>query len=132
MRWEKIEIGRLEAELARADADFGRMTSFLAMLSLPAFVKDKKGRFLFLNAAAERLWKIRARDAIGKTKAQIFGDPLMQRDVTDGDRKVLRQAAAGVFIHNAKGRIRHIVLKFPFADSSGDRVIGGILVAFGD
>lgn len=103
------------------------ITAFLAMLPLPALVKDKKGRILYLNAKAEKLWKIRTKDVLGKTLPEVLG--LSERDVRANDFKVLHLNAAQVFLHlGSAPRSPLCMLEFPMVTAEGKRVLGAIVM----
>jgi PAS domain-containing protein len=104
------------------------ITSFLAMLPIAAFVKDRKGRLLYLNAAAEKLWKVKAKEVLGKTLWQVLD--LSERQAKANDLKVLQQKAAQLSVHRAppaRSPLRSI-LEFPIVDVAGRRLLGGVMV----
>jgi PAS domain-containing protein len=104
------------------------ITSFLAILPSAAYVKDRKGRLLYVNAAAEKLWKAKAGDVLGKTLREVLG--LSERQVIANDLKVFQQNAAHLSVHPAVPGSFPLrsMLEFPIVDAAGRRVIGGITV----
>lgn len=127
MLWEKLD----ETELAKAarttNGVLQIVTEFLAMLPVPAFVKDKRGRLIFLNAAAERLWKTKAHTAIGKTFSQLAYWKCSDAVVRAGDRLVLLEQATHV-VGSVNSMPHCFMLLFPVLDADGDALIGGIAV----
>jgi PAS domain-containing protein len=104
------------------------ITSFLAMLPVAGYVKDRKGRLLYVNAAAEKLWKVKAGDVLGKTLCEVLG--LSERQVRANDLKVFQQNAAYLSVHPAvpgSSPLRSM-MEFPIVSAEGRRVIGGLTV----
>lgn len=128
MRWERVSAANLKAELERANCDFHLMTSFLAMLQMPAFVKDKAGRLLYLNSRAETFWKLKASDAIGKA---IANNRQLEKEFRDSDRKVIERGAAHVFHHPERDPHSFTAIQFPFVDADGHRLIAGLVITHG-
>lgn len=98
------------------------------MLPIAAYVKDRKGRLLYLNAAAEKLWNVKAGDVLGKTLCEVLG--LSERQVKANDLKIFLQNAAHLSVHRAapaRSPLRSI-LEFPVVDVAGRRLIGAITV----
>lgn len=104
------------------------ITAFLAMLPLPAFVKDKNGRLVYVNARAEALWKVKAEEILGKPLWQVLD--LSKRQVRANDLQVLHQNTAQVFAYlsSVAGSPLRTILEFPMIDSEGRRVLGAIMV----
>lgn len=104
------------------------ITSFFATLPLPAFVKDKQGRILYVNARAEKLWNVKAKEILGKPLWQVLG--LSERQVRANDLQVLHHNTAQVFAHldSRAGSPLRTILEFPMMDSEGRRVLGAIMV----
>lgn len=126
MKWHEVPREDLQRAMQQPNGDLALMISFLGMLPVPAFVKDKAGRLLYLNPRAELWASIRSQDAIGKTIAEIFSttDPEI---VKAHDRNVLKYSVARVHVHLEAGSPLLTAFEFPFEDSEGDRLIGGIL-----
>ena len=103
------------------------MTSFLAMLQMPAFVKDKTVRLLYINRSAARLWKVDGEESIGK------GMPVgrqLEKHFRESDRKVIQRTAADVFFFPFQ-RPHLTVLQFAHVDPDGHRVIVGLVLTHG-
>jgi hypothetical protein len=126
VRWEDATIPELAERAKEWDGDFRLMVDFIALLSLPAVVKDKKGRLICLNLAARKLWKVRDDAAVGKTLAQLFENPLLDLSTKASDRRVLRDMTAHVAAH-LQGKPHFFTLTFPFEDSEDDVLLGVIL-----
>lgn len=127
MEWEKVSIDELGAALNLTNPELHTLTGFLAMLSVPAFVKDKKGRVLFLNKKAQQEWKVSASDAIGKTVASLTGSRELEYSIKRNEARVLRHMSGYVF--NLVNKDAHLfTLLFPVADSDGDVLIAGLVM----
>jgi PAS domain-containing protein len=131
MRWEKIPAAELGEKLAKANGSLHVLGSFLHTLPIAGFVADRSGRILSLNPQAEKLLKTRTHEARGKTLLELGLDI----DDEAQNRKVFQNNTAQFFFclsndpETKKIRaIRYSVLRFPYADSQGDRVIGGLVV----
>lgn len=127
MEWEKLRAGEIDHAVRAADGTFQVVSSFLALLPVPAFVKDKSGRLLYLNARAEALWKLKSHEAAGKTIPEIFGKEELGAIVRECDRRVLRDRAAHVS-GNISSSPHFFTLLFPMIDGEGNRLLGGIVV----
>lgn len=104
------------------------ITSFLAVLPLAAFVKDEKGRLLYLNPAAEKQWNVKCAEARGKTLSEVLG--LAEREVKAHDLKVFQLKAAHVSVYKAalpRSPLRSF-MEFPVVDVAGHRLLGGVMV----
>jgi PAS domain-containing protein len=131
MRWDRVTGQRLGELIATANGDLHLMISFLAMLPVPAYVKDKKGRLLYLNPMGERLWKVKASEVLGKTVPQVLGKPQLEAQTQSSDKKVLKRDNAHVYFHLVADTQHYSVLQFTFLDADDDRLIAGLVVEHG-
>jgi PAS domain S-box-containing protein len=70
--WDKLEPDDMAHELLGRNSKFQMMISFLGMIPVPAAIKDRKGRVIYLNRKAEDLWGIKLRSAQGKQMSEIM------------------------------------------------------------
>ncbi|WP_447977433.1 PAS domain S-box protein [Candidatus Nitrospira bockiana] len=94
-----------------------------------AFIKDEEGRHLYVNEPFARCFGKPVGDWIGKTDAELWPEDIARqfretdRMVLQGDKPVELEEVAPA----ADGTLRHwLVLKFPFKDGSGKKVLAGI------
>lgn len=127
MHWEGVPDAELAAKVKEGNGGFRLVTAFLQLLPVPAFVKDKRGRLLFLNSAARKLWKLRGDQGIGWTVAQLFKNPELDLIERASDRQTLRVGAAWVTAY-LKSDPHFYTLAFPALDSDDDTLLGYILV----
>lgn len=132
MNWEKIPTKDLPAAVIEsANGSLLLITSFLGMLPVAAFVKDLRGRLLYLNPAGAKLWKTTYQSALGKTLPELLGDssPEFAEQVSLEDRHAIGHKAGYVgsfsFSH---GRRMLFKLVFPVMDAEHRRVLCGIVV----
>ena len=132
MNWEKIPTKDLPA--AVIDSSNGSLlliTSFLGMLPVAAFVKDKRGRMLYINPAAAKLWKTTYQNALGKTLPELIGDatPEFVAQVALEDRHALGHKSGYVGSFFISDRLHLFKLIFPVMDAEHRSVLCGIVVA---
>lgn len=132
MNWEKIPTKDLPAAVIESsNGSLLLITSFLAMLPVAAFVKDLRGRLLYLNPVGTKLWKTTYQSALGKTLPELIGDssPEFAAQVSLEDRHVMGHKSGYVgsfsFSH---GRQLLFKMIFPVMDADHRRVLCGIVV----
>jgi hypothetical protein len=130
VHWEGVPDAELAAKAKEGNGGFRIVADFLQLVPAPAFVKDKRGRALFLNSRARTLWKVRSDKGIGQSLAQLFKNPAL--DIMDraADREVLRSVSARVTAH-IHNKPHFFTLTFPFLDTGEDMLLGVILVCCG-
>ncbi|MGH9377642.1 MAG: PAS domain-containing sensor histidine kinase [Terriglobia bacterium] len=129
---EIAERGRVEQALRESEK---RFDSFMENSPAIAFIKDEDGRYLFCNKRFERIYGIPAQNLLGKTDfdwlPKEWADSLREHDLT-----VLSQGAPLEIVESIPGRDQTphewLVLKFPFRDRSGRRLVGGVAVEVTD
>ena len=96
-----------------------------------AWMKDEAGRYVYVNEPLERAFHLRLDDIRGKTDFDRFPEETAQR-VCENDRLVLSTGRPTQLIEDAPtpdGQVHTwMVIKFPFADAAGHRLIGGLAV----
>jgi len=130
MNWEKIPTKDLPAAVIESsNGSLLLITSFLGMLPVAAFVKDTRGRLLYINPAGAKLWKTTYQSALGKTLPEVIGDASAEfaEQVRRDDLHVLGHKCGYVSFVNR--RTRWFKLVFPLCDAEHRRVLCGIVVA---
>ena len=127
--WKEIMPDEMAAEMLSRDGRFQIMVSFMRISPMAALVIDDIDRIIFLNAAAERLWKVRVWDVRGK----IFGDVMKlgeheKQTMSYEHSNVLENSISGgaqvFYEHFRNGSERLSMLKFPFTEDDNYRLIG--------
>ncbi|MGH9848041.1 MAG: sigma 54-interacting transcriptional regulator, partial [Blastocatellia bacterium] len=108
-----------------------RFRLFMRHLRGSAWIKDTRGRYVYANQTAERLWQKTLHDLLGKTDEEIF--PAATADqFKENDRLVIstRKSLQTVeFSPRDDGLYYELVSKFPIFDERGVPVfVGGIAV----
>jgi PAS domain-containing protein len=131
MIWEKIPTKDLPAAvIASANGSLLLITSFLAMLPVAAFVKDTRGRLLYINPAAAKLWKTTYMSALGKTLPELIGGQTAEfaQKMELEDRQALGHNSGCVYVYMDQ-RLHFFKLIFPVRDANHRRLLCGMVVA---
>ena len=86
------------------------------------FAKDREGRWTFANQAVLRLFGKSGSEVVGRTDAEIIGDPEVARQLAANDRQVMESASHVNFeevVPSSTGMRRFLVTKAPLRDSDG-------------
>ena len=125
---EVEERGRAEAASRASER---RFDAFINNSPAVAYMKDEDGRYLFVNEPALRRFRTRAEDWLGKTDADIWPAEV----AAEQRRNDLSVLASGKLTElsermvAADGTEHHFLsFKFPFTDSDGRRLLGGMSV----
>ena len=93
-----------------------------------AYLKDTAGRYVYFTERGQPALAP-ARDPIGKTDQDIFPEEVA-REIGEQDQEVLAHGQAAQFVMQAPaidgGQCWWLVIKFPFVDRTGRRLLGGI------
>jgi PAS domain S-box-containing protein len=120
--------GAMRKTAAHAAASDERFRKFMENSPASVFIKDAEGRYLYMNAAAERL--VGTGHWSGKTDEQLLPAELARR-IRENDRRVL-EAGVPVSFSLAvpqSGGPRHLhSTKFPLHDADGRRLVGSVTV----
>jgi diguanylate cyclase (GGDEF)-like protein/PAS domain S-box-containing protein len=96
-----------------------------------AWIKDEAGRYVYVNEPLERAFHLRLDEIRGKTDFDRFPEETA-RQVRENDRLVLSTGRPARLIEDAPtpdGRAHTwMVIKFPFEDTAGHRLVGGLAV----
>jgi PAS domain S-box-containing protein len=119
-----------EREAAVAESEL-RFRAFMDALPAVAWIKDHEGRYAFLNAEYERLWRLRAEAYLGKTDFDIFApeqaEPMRAHDDTvRRERRILHVEETASTADG--GRRDWISTKFPIVQPGGEVHVGGIAI----
>lgn len=119
---------RAQEALRESEARFG---AFMDNTPAVAFIKDDQGRYVYINALFERLFRVKADQLTGKTDFDFLpADTAWQ--LYESDMAILAADRPGQLLETVPtpdGRHHDwLVMKFPFRDVSGRRMIGGVAV----
>jgi two-component system CheB/CheR fusion protein len=120
--------GAMHAARRRLEASELRFRRFMENSAAAVFIKDQAGRYIFMNAAGERLTG--TRDWQGKTDLDLLPEAIAL-EVQAHDRQVRESQAPGFFELRAEreGMVRHVhSTKFPLPDSGGQLLIGSVTI----
>ena len=120
--WEQAAHGLREAE-ARSDA-------FMNNSPTVAFLKDDEGRLVYVNRGFEEVFGVRFKDVSGKLDRELFAEDIAA-EVRANDLAVLEANRPLQFeerVPSLEGERFWLVSKFPFADGSRRRFVGGVAV----
>jgi len=123
---EICERKRVESELRASQELF---QSFMNHIPMSAYIKDDQGRYIFVNQFVEQISSRKLADWIGKDDFEVYpADFARQARNTDS------QVMSSMKIHEYELRTSTffdrmqtwIVMKFPFEDARGRRLLAGI------
>jgi signal transduction histidine kinase len=93
-----------------------------------AYLKDTAGRYLYFTEHGQTELAP-ANNAVGRTDVEIFPDAVA-REIVRQDREVLAHGKAAQFVMEAPAASGDqrcwLVIKFPFTDRTGRRLLGGM------
>jgi len=123
--------GLVSVVMSRAAAIEEREVKFRAFMDnspMAAFLKDHDGRFVFVNAAHERLVGRAAEALLGKTAFDVF-PAAMASHLTSGEQQVLSlgrplESVDSLVVDGATRTV--LSVKFPVADARRRVAIGGL------
>src|SRR5579864_6576402 len=107
-----------------------RFEAFMRHLPGVAFMKNRDGRYVFYNEAAQGLFDVDPADFIGKTDHEVWPSEYADRLVTNDDEvlrtKSLVEAVEAV-PHQRQGVHHWLMYKFPIVDENDEvQFIGGM------
>lgn len=120
MKWEDVSLSEIAKTFDRHNGRIQQMRGFLSLLrDTAAVVKDRSGRILWANHAAETLFDMPLADFRGKTIEHVLG-PRDYRKAKKQLEKVLDSDVAEFEYHRSAS---YAVVRFPFRDDDGDVLI---------
>lgn len=106
-----------------------RFKAFMNHSPAVAFLKDEKGRYVYVNPSIQGVLNKPCEEWLGKTDRQLF-PPRVARSLRKHDREVLRKGRAIEIEEstiNDEGIHRHwLVFKFPVQSTGQERFLGGV------
>lgn len=107
-----------------------RMQEIVDNSPQPMYAKSVTGHYLMVNRRYEELFGMKAADIVGKTDAEVIGDPHIVARLQKNDRLVLERGAPVQFDETLKfadGEHSYFSVKFPMRDLDGGiYAVGGI------
>lgn len=124
MKWERLPPGEIAARFEEANGPLHCMKETLALLKEAAAIKDRIGRILWMNSAAEKMWGVSLKEAIGKTMPAVAGDYIGKHSIRQ-DAEILKTKVGQAFYvpSQNEGKPSYSVIKFPFRCAEGDTLI---------
>jgi PAS domain S-box-containing protein len=114
-----LELQRAVEALHESERLFN---SFMAQLPAAAWIKDLQGRYVFANAAMERLFDRRIGEMLGKTGEEVFPN-LMARQFRESDQRVIEEGVSSepfqVVRQAGEGERYLMITKFPIPGPDG-------------
>lgn len=121
----KLENTRLKKQLANENS---MVQAFLENSPATAFIKDSKGRLLYLNKILIESFGFKERNWYGKTEFEIWPEPIA-RQLRDNDLRILASGVAEDVeedIGPEDDDSHWMTNKFRFSDNEGNYYIGGM------
>jgi PAS domain S-box-containing protein len=123
------------AERARAEGEMReseeRFKAFMTNSPAVAFMKDEEGRYVYMNATFERVFRVRLEEMRGKTAFDWLPEETA-RQGCENDSAVLSSGKPAELLETAPtpdGVPHHwLVIRFPFENVAGRRFLGGVAV----
>jgi PAS domain S-box-containing protein len=108
-----------------------RFRAFMDNGPAVAFMKDEQGRYVYFNRRFADTFGATPEAWLGRTDFDLRPEPLA-RELRESDLRVLREGrpvAVDVTVPDPAGREFHwLGMKFPFRDSAGRLLVGGVAV----
>jgi PAS domain S-box-containing protein len=121
-------VRRAEQALRASDV---RFSSFMNNSQTLAFIKDQKGRILYINNTCEQIWGRALSDCLGKTNHQLWPPELADR-LSANDSAVIERDESSQLVEEMSLRngltVTMLTFRFLFADGDGMRLLGGVSV----
>lgn len=119
----------IAAEMLTRNGRFQLMVNFMRISPMSGLVIDDIDRIIFMNAAAERYWKVRVWDVRGRVLADVMKlNEREKRTMSNEHARVLDNSVRGgaqvFYEHFRNGSERMSMLKFPFTEDENYRLIG--------
>lgn len=133
-KWVDIPSAELNTEVIHRNGRFQSMLGFMRHTLQGCIVTDANGRLVYINHAAEHLWKQRLWDVQGKSLSDVMH---LNTEETARNRcerdQVLKQRFPGVYLeHFHTGGQRISMFCFPFPDDNNDFLLGAFILHSGN
>jgi PAS domain S-box-containing protein len=126
---DAIEVAKSQRELKESEARFARFMQHLPGL---AWIKDEAGRYLFANAAAQRVFRTTAAELYGKMDHDVFPQETAEQFQANDRRALLNEAGVQTIeiLEHDDGTLHFsLVNKFPIRGVDGSStLIGGMAI----
>lgn len=103
-----------------------RLLAFLNQSPLPAFLKDRRGRFLYVNPAYAALLGKEPADVAGQRGPDLFPTGLVARHQEEDDAVLAGAGPVETVTAAVGGRRQLRALKFVVTDAAGHQLVGGL------
>lgn len=127
---QEAEARQREIETALRESE-NRFKAFMNNSPAVAYMKDERGRLVYVNNVFERLFNLKADELLGKTDFD-FLPAENAADVRKNDERVLSEWQAMELVENVsppnEPARSWISLKFPFMDAAGNKFLGGVSI----
>lgn len=127
---KQLRKDTLQAEKA-LHASEARFYSFMSHTPALAFIKDERGRILYINQACELAWQRTPGECEGKLDAELWPEGYAGR-IRAHDLSVLLNGAPSRVLEEQPahdGRLRQMLsFRFPFSDAEGALLLGVVAI----
>jgi PAS domain-containing protein len=124
VKWEDVPVAELAKAVDRRNGRIQQMRGFLTLIDVAATVKDRTGRILWANRAAEVLFDASLGDFRGKTIDQVLGP----RDYKKAQVHLLQVIGTDVAAFEYHRSDSYAVIRFPFRDDDDQVLIVALRV----
>ncbi|HEY8369247.1 MAG TPA: PAS domain-containing protein, partial [Thermodesulfobacteriota bacterium] len=121
---------QLQAKEAALAESRSRFDAFMTHSPIRAYIKDARGRYVYVNRVTEEESHRPAAEWLGKTDADLFPADVAER-LEQTDREVMQTGSpvkAVERIHDSLGARELLSAKFRLADSTGQLFVGGLSI----
>ena len=134
---QRIRRSQTLAERARllAEESQQRFDAFMRHMPAVAFIKSADGKMSFVNDAFCKLLRISRENALGKANHELWPAPVADR-FRQNDIRIMSTNQGEELLEvcpTQSGELRSFLsYKFPFANSSGQQMLGGVAIDITD
>jgi PAS domain S-box-containing protein len=129
----RLDTTHLLAELAACRAENARLHSVIDLTDDAITIKDREGRFLYVNPAALKLVDQPLEEVVGRTDADFFPAEVLTL-LKETDQAVMRTGTSMSYEINTDsrfwGRRTHLTNKFPYYEADGE--LAGVVAVVRD